>query len=77
MKPEILQIAPQSARVEAALGDAYVVHRYWEAADPAALLAEVGGRIRGVATDGHYGIAPQILAALPALGDRGEQRRRL
>lgn len=67
MKPEILQIAPQSARVEAALGDAYVVHRYWEAADPAALLAEAGGRIRGVATDGHYGIAPQIMAALPKL----------
>ena len=54
-------------RVEAALGDAYVVHRYWEAADRAALLAEAGPRIRGVATDGHYGIAPEIMAALPKL----------
>lgn len=67
MKPEILQIAPESARVEAVLGSAYVVHRYREAADPAALLAEVGGRIRAVTTDGHYGIAPEVLAALPAL----------
>jgi lactate dehydrogenase-like 2-hydroxyacid dehydrogenase len=67
MKPEILQIAPQPSRVEAALADAYTVHRYWEAGDPAALLAEIGGRIRAVATDGHYGIAPEIMAALPAL----------
>ena len=67
MKPEILQIAPMLPGVEAALGEAYVVHRYWEAADREALLAEAGPRIRGVATDGHYGIAPEILAALPEL----------
>ena len=35
------------------------MHRYWEAPDRAALLAEVGPRIRAVATDGHYGIAPR------------------
>jgi len=67
MKPEILQIGPQSARVDSALAEAYVVHRYWEADDPRALLDEVGGRIRAVATDGHFGIAPEIMAALPAL----------
>ena len=54
------------ASVEAALGEAYVVHRYW-AADGGALLAEAGPRIRAVATDGHHGIAPEILAALPGL----------
>ena len=67
MKPEILQIAPMLPSVEAALTDAYIVHRYWEAADTDALLAEAGPRIRAVATDGHYGVAPRIMAALPKL----------
>ena len=67
MKPEILQIAPMLPGVEAALGEAYRVHRYFDAADRKALIAEAGPRIRGVATDGHYGIAPEILAALPGL----------
>ena len=67
LKPEVLQIAPMLPHVEAALGDAYVVHRYWEAPDRPKLLAEVGPRVRAVATDGHYGIAPEIMAALPGL----------
>jgi len=67
MKPEILQIAPMQPSVESALGAAYTVHRYWEAPDKPALLAAIGPRVRGVATDGHYGIAPEILAALPKL----------
>ncbi len=67
MKPEILQIIPMSPRVEAALGEAYAVHRYWEADDRTALLAQVGAQVRGVATDGHSGIAREILATLPAL----------
>lgn len=67
MKPEILQIAPMMASVEAALEHDYVVHRLWEAPDRAALLAEAGPRIRAVATDGHYGCAPEIMDALPAL----------
>ena len=67
MKPEILQIAPMLPSVEAALGEAYLVHRYFDAPDRHALLAAAGPRIRGVATDGHYGIAPEILAALPNL----------
>ena len=67
MKPEILQIAPMLPSVEAALEEAYAVHRYWQAGDRKTLLAEVGPRVRGVATDGHYGIAPEIMAALPNL----------
>jgi lactate dehydrogenase-like 2-hydroxyacid dehydrogenase len=67
VKPEILQVAPMLERVEAALAEAYTVHRLWKAADRAALLAEVGGRVRAVATDGHRGIAPELLAGLPAL----------
>lgn len=67
MKPQILQIAPMSPAVEAALGADYQVHRYWQAEDRARFLAEVGPGIRGVATDGHYGIAPEIRAACPGL----------
>jgi lactate dehydrogenase-like 2-hydroxyacid dehydrogenase len=67
MKPEILQICPMSPRVEAALTAAYVVHRYWEAPDKTDLLATHGPGIRAIATDGHYGVAPEIMEALPGL----------
>ena len=67
MKPEILQIAPMVPRIEAALDAAYVVHRYFAAEDRDALLAAHGPAIRAVATDGHFGIAPEVLATLPAL----------
>ena len=52
MKPEILQMGPMMAPVEAALDAAYQVHRYWEAGDRAELLAGIGGRVRAVATGG-------------------------
>ena len=66
MQPEVLQIVPMLPRVEEALAAAYQVHRYWEA-DRRKLLAEVGPRIRAVATDGHHGVPPEVHAALPAL----------
>ena len=67
MKPEILQICPMMPHVESAFGEAYTVHRYWEADDRAALLDAVGERVRAVATDGHSGCAPEVMAALPKL----------
>jgi lactate dehydrogenase-like 2-hydroxyacid dehydrogenase len=67
MKPEILQIRSMQPEVEAALGAAYKVHRAWEAPDLGALLAEAGPRIRAVATDGHAGVRPEMLDALPNL----------
>ncbi len=67
MKLEILQIAPMMPHVEAALNDAYKVHRYWEAQDKAVLLRENGANIRGVATNGHAGCAPEIIESLPNL----------
>ncbi|MEM9147932.1 MAG: 2-hydroxyacid dehydrogenase [Pseudomonadota bacterium] len=67
MKPEILQISPMMAHVEAALAVAYEVHRLWKAADRDALLAEAGPRIRAVATNGHSGCPPEIRDRLPAL----------
>jgi lactate dehydrogenase-like 2-hydroxyacid dehydrogenase len=67
MKPEILQIAPMQASVTEALHAAYTVHRWWDAPDRARLLADVGERLRAVATDGHHGIPAPVLAAAPAL----------
>jgi lactate dehydrogenase-like 2-hydroxyacid dehydrogenase len=67
MKPDVLQIVAMPPRVEAALAEAYEVHRYWETDDKAALLARIGPGLRAVATDGHYGVAPEIFAAAPKL----------
>lgn len=67
MKPEILQMSGMMAHVEAALAEAYTVHRLWEAEDRAALLAEIGPRVRAVATNGHAGCPADVRAALPAL----------
>jgi len=67
MKPEILQIAPMMAHVEAALNDAYTVHRFWEAGDQAAFLQQYGPNIRAVATNGHAGCKPDLMEAMPNL----------
>ena len=67
MKPEILQICPMQASVTDALLAAYGVHRWWDAPDRTRLLAEIGPRLRAVATDGHFGMPPEVLAAAPGL----------
>ena len=61
MKPEILMMGPMMPHVEAALDDAYTVHRMHEAADRDALVAEIGPRIRGIATDGHLGASADLM----------------
>jgi len=66
-RPCIIQIAPMIPSVEAALAAAYEVHRLWEAPDRAALIARIGPRVRAVATDGHRGVPPEVMAGLPAL----------
>ncbi|MDH3743208.1 MAG: 2-hydroxyacid dehydrogenase [Hyphomicrobiales bacterium] len=67
MKPALLQIKPMMPHVEAALNEAYSVHRLWEAGDAGSLLAEIGSGVRGVATDGHAGLPASVMAALPGL----------
>lgn len=49
MPVEILQTNKLLASCEAALAERYTVHRLHEAADPEALLAELAGRVRGIA----------------------------
>ena len=67
MKPDILQIVPLLKSAEQALDSEYEVHRIWQSDDQAELLAEVGPRIRAVATDGHAGIPLNVLDKLPVL----------
>ena len=67
MKPEILQMGPMMKHIEEALNDAYLVHRYWQADDRAALLAAAVAQVRGVATGGHSGCSREVIEALPRL----------
>ena len=64
---EILATAPLIPGVMQTLDDTYVVQRLWEAPDCAALLAEHGSRIRGIATNGSVGAGAALLDQLPAL----------
>jgi lactate dehydrogenase-like 2-hydroxyacid dehydrogenase len=67
MKPTVLLIEPMMESIEAALDAAYEVHRLFQAPDPGALLAEVGPRVRGIATGGGSGARREIVDALPKL----------
>ena len=67
MKPEILMMGPMMPHVEAALDDAYTVHRLYDADDKDALIAEIAPRVRGIATDGGTGASADIMGALSAL----------
>jgi D-3-phosphoglycerate dehydrogenase len=45
----------------------YTVHRLWEAADRPGFLADVGGRIRAIATRGELGASAELMRSLPNL----------
>jgi lactate dehydrogenase-like 2-hydroxyacid dehydrogenase len=68
MKPEIILVESMMPAVEAALDEAYVVHRLSKAPDRARFLAEVGPRVRAIATGGGTGVARDLFDAVPDLG---------
>ncbi len=45
----------------------FAVHKLWQARDRAALIAEVGGRVRAIQTTGGQGAAAKLMDALPKL----------
>jgi lactate dehydrogenase-like 2-hydroxyacid dehydrogenase len=55
MTPEILMTAPMHPVVAEVLESRFTLHRLWDQADRAAYLAEIGPRIRGVATSTLFG----------------------
>lgn len=65
MSVEILVPGPIMDSVHEALDAKFTVHRLWEAADPAAMLDDVGPRVRGIALHGACDAA--IMAACPNL----------
>ncbi|MFN3497540.1 MAG: 2-hydroxyacid dehydrogenase [Pannonibacter indicus] len=66
-KPHLLQVGPYPEWDQIPLDEAFTVHRYFEAADKAAFLAEVGPKIRGIATRGELGANAEMIAACPNL----------
>lgn len=67
MKPELVMVGPMMPHVMEALDSDFTVHRLWEAADRAALLKQLGGNVRAIATSGHLGADAATMDALPKL----------
>ena len=65
MTADILMIRPMLPSVIEALDKTFRVHRLWEADDEDALLAEVGDKIRGIATN--VGVSGDLMRKLPNL----------
>ncbi len=66
-KPHILQVGSYPEWDQMPLEAAYNVHRYFEAADPAAFLAQVGPGVQAIATRGDLGAPTSMIAACPNL----------
>jgi lactate dehydrogenase-like 2-hydroxyacid dehydrogenase len=66
-KPDILQVGYYPEWDQGPLDAAFVMHRYFEAADKPAFLAEVGPRIAGIATRGELGADRAMIDACPNL----------
>lgn len=47
--------------------EAYALHRFFDAAEPEALLCDVGPRIQAIATRGDLGASDRVIAACPEL----------
>jgi lactate dehydrogenase-like 2-hydroxyacid dehydrogenase len=66
-RPAVLVVGPYPPGDIELLEAAYEVHRYWEAADKAALLRKQAPHIRAIATRGDLGVSAELIAALPEL----------
>lgn len=66
-KAEILQIGIYPEWDQKPLEAAFTCHRYFEAADKAAFLAEVGPSVRAIATRGDLGAPAEMILACPRL----------
>lgn len=66
-KPEILQVGPYPQWDEEPLNEAFQVHRYFDAADKADFLRQVGPNIRAIATRGELGANRAMIDACPKL----------
>lgn len=65
--PDLLLVASLPPHDVEALTREFTVHRFDQAADKGKLLAEVGQRIRAIATSGGVGAKAELIGALPKL----------
>ncbi len=65
MKPEVLEMGPMYPATQAALEEAFTVHKLWLAPDRDALIASLAPRITAVASSGKAGIDAATIAKLP------------
>ncbi|WP_028745440.1 2-hydroxyacid dehydrogenase [Rhizobium mesoamericanum] len=66
-RPHILQVGPYPEWDEVPLNEAFTVHRYFDAADKARFLAEIGPSVKGIATRGELGANRAMIEACPGL----------
>lgn len=64
---EILQVGPYPEWDEVPLNEVFTMHRYFEAGNGAAFLAEHGPKIKGIATRGELGADRAMIEACPNL----------
>ena len=65
--PRLVQIGEITSKMRAQLSDDFEITVLAEQADPAAWLAAHGASVGYVLTNGHDGVKPEIMRALPAL----------
>jgi lactate dehydrogenase-like 2-hydroxyacid dehydrogenase len=66
-QPEVLLMGPYPSWDMQPLAQSYQMHHYWEASDPAALVASIAPRVQAIATSGHLGASRALMEQLPAL----------
>ncbi len=66
-KPHILQVGPYPEWDQVPIVAAFHAHRYFDARDPTAFLAQHGPRVRAIATRGDLGASAEMIAACPKL----------
>lgn len=66
-KPDVLQVGPYPSWDQEPLEAAFAMHRYFEADDKPGFLAQVGPKVRAIATRGELGANAAMIAACPQL----------
>jgi hydroxypyruvate reductase len=64
---DILSVGPMYPASFESMERDFTVHKLWQAKDRDALIAEVGGRIRGIQTTGFLGASAKLINSLPKL----------
>ncbi|CAM5777142.1 glycerate dehydrogenase [Labrys miyagiensis] len=66
-RPDLLMPRPMQPHAMAVLEKEFTPHRLWEAADPAAMLAGLGDKVRFIAAGSHSVVDAAMIEALPKL----------